>query len=149
MEFNKQRRKFLIMGGLVFSSSYLTGCAGDDGTGSSNIGSPTNISPEIINHPTDESVTAGTNVTFNVIALGDMLSYQWQMNGIDISGATDATYSTPPVTQDDDGTVFTVTVSNPNGSVTSNQAVLVFNYSITTDSLVITADSSLITTDRI
>ena len=55
------------------------------------------------------------------------MSYQWQKNGSNISGATAASYTTPPVTTADNGAQFTVTVSNQAGSVTSNPATLTVN----------------------
>ncbi|MBA3608505.1 MAG: hypothetical protein M3429_01735 [Verrucomicrobiota bacterium] len=42
----------------------------------------------------------------------------------DDSGATQASYSTPPAVLADDGSLFTVTVSNVSGSVTSRAAKL-------------------------
>jgi hypothetical protein len=52
------------------------------------------------------------------------LSYQWIENGSAISGATAASYTTPPTTAADNGAVFTVLVSNSLGSVTSYPATL-------------------------
>jgi hypothetical protein len=60
-----------------------------------------------------------------VIARGNApLSYQWRKNGVDIAGATSATYTTPPATVGDNGSLFSVVVSNSVGSVTSNNAKL-------------------------
>ena len=53
-----------------------------------------------------------------------MLSYQWRTNGVNIAGATKASYTTPPTTAGDNGALFAVTVSNLAGSVTSNNAIL-------------------------
>src|SRR5208337_4573158 len=52
------------------------------------------------------------------------LAYQWYLNGSAISGATASTYTTPPTTSSNNGAVYTVTVSNSAGSVTSNAATL-------------------------
>jgi hypothetical protein len=52
------------------------------------------------------------------------LTYQWQRNELAISGATSVSYTTSPVTTADNGARFRVVVSNPVGSVTSNQAML-------------------------
>ena len=51
-------------------------------------------------------------------------TYQWRRNGADLAGATSATYSTPATTLADSGTVFTVAVSNSEGTVVSEAAVL-------------------------
>jgi len=52
------------------------------------------------------------------------LSYQWFKNGVAINGATSSSYTTPPTAAGDTGAVFTVTVSNSVGSVTSGPATL-------------------------
>jgi len=55
------------------------------------------------------------------------LSYQWQKNGVNIAGATSASYTTPVTTTADSGSTFTVVVSNSVGSVTSSTATLTVN----------------------
>src|SRR5439155_304103 len=55
------------------------------------------------------------------------LGYQWQRAGVPISGATLASYTTPPTTSTDNGAQFTVVVSNTAGSVTSSVATLTVN----------------------
>jgi hypothetical protein len=57
------------------------------------------------------------------------LSYQWRKNGTAISGATSSSYITPATTSSDNGTQFTVVVSNSAGSATSNAATLTVNAS--------------------
>jgi hypothetical protein len=62
---------------------------------------------------------------FYVTATGSSpLSYQWQENGTNISGASSASYTTPATTMADSGTTFKVVVSNSAGSITSNSATL-------------------------
>ncbi|HTW61494.1 MAG TPA: immunoglobulin domain-containing protein, partial [Terracidiphilus sp.] len=64
-------------------------------------------------------------VTFSVTGAGSpTLTYQWQRNGSDISGATSASYMISATSSADNGAVFTATVTNSLGSVTSNPAVL-------------------------
>jgi len=71
------------------------------------------------------TVTAGQTPTFTVVANGTApLSYQWQKNGTNISGATGASYTTTATTSADSGATFAVVVSNSNGSVTSSSATL-------------------------
>src|SRR5439155_7971592 len=72
-----------------------------------------------------QTVTAGQTASFSVTATGTApLSYQWQRGGVPISGATLASYTTPPTTSADDSAQFTVVVSNTAGSVTSSVATL-------------------------
>jgi len=67
---------------------------------------------------------AGQAVTFTVIASGNgPLTYQWQKNGVNISGATGAAYNFI-VAAGDNGAQYRCVVSNSNGSVTSKTATL-------------------------
>ncbi len=82
--------------------------------------------PVIDSPPISITVNAGQTATFSVFATGTApLSYRWQRGGQDIAGAANASsYTTPPVTNADDGATFRVIVSNAAGSVTSQPAVL-------------------------
>ncbi len=78
-----------------------------------------------ITQPTSVTVTLGQTATFSVTATGTgVMTYQWYENGIAIPGATSNSYTTSPTTAGDSGAVFTVTVSNSVGSVTSAPAAL-------------------------
>ena len=80
------------------------------------------VGPTIATQPASVTITSGQNATFNVAATGTApLSYQWLQNGVAISGATGATYTTPAETT---GGSFAVTVSNAAGSIASEQATL-------------------------
>ncbi len=62
---------------------------------------------------------------FKVVATGTPpLHYQWQKNGAVITRATKSAYTTPPVTLADNGSLFSVVVSNNDGSATSDNARL-------------------------
>jgi len=63
------------------------------------------------------------------------LNYQWQKGTAPISGATSASYTTPATTTSDNGTQFSVVVSNSLGNATSNAATLTVNAAATTDVL--------------
>jgi hypothetical protein len=52
--------------------------------------------PAIVAHPTDQNASTGSNVTFDVNATGTSLTYQWQKNGVNISGATSSTLTLRP-----------------------------------------------------
>jgi hypothetical protein len=83
------------------------------------------IKPAITTQPASQTVTLGQPATFGVTATGTgPLAYQWYMNGVAISGATSNTYTTPPTTSSSNGGLYTVTVANSAGSVTSNSASL-------------------------
>jgi len=86
--------------------------------------------PVITNQPVsavvrDSSVSAGTEATFSVVALGrPPLSYQWWADGAPIAGATSRTLQFVNPTAGAQGTDFSVVVANSSGSVTSQVAVL-------------------------
>jgi len=81
--------------------------------------------PTITAQPADKTVNVGQRAPFSVTATGTPpLHYQWRKNGVDISGATKTNYRTPPTTIDDNGSLFSVLVTNGIGSVLSDDAVL-------------------------
>src|SRR5271155_3551800 len=83
------------------------------------------LAPLNITQPGNQTVTVGQNATFSVTATGTgPLTYQWYVNGVAIAGATSSTYTTPPTTVGQSGSVYTVVVSNSVGSATSNGATL-------------------------
>ncbi len=80
--------------------------------------------PVIIAQPESQTVTYGLNATFQVNVQGTApLHYQWQFNGVDIAGETNATLVLDPVTANQAG-VYTVRVSNPIGTTLSSDAAL-------------------------
>lgn len=82
----------------------------------------------IVTQPVNRSVTVGTSATFSVTATGiPTLTYQWRKNGVNIVGATAATYSTPATLSADNGSVYSVVVTNPSGPFTSTNATLTVN----------------------
>jgi len=86
------------------------------------------VAPTITAQPVSQTVTAGQTATFTVVAAGTApLSYQWQKSGVNIAGATAASYTTPVTTTGNSGSTFDVVVSNTAGSVTSNAATLTVN----------------------
>ena len=104
----------------------FAGCGGYSSTATVNGNGP--VAPYITTPPANQTVTAGQTATFSVAATGTPpLTYRWQKNGADITGATSSSYSTPVTTAADDGEMFRVMVSNTAGSVTSNSAMLTVN----------------------
>jgi hypothetical protein len=83
------------------------------------------VAASIIFQPNTMTIRAGTSATFRVTAAGSgKLNYQWQKNGVTIPGAIGSSYTIPATTSAENGTVFSVTVSNSVGSIKSNAATL-------------------------
>ena len=83
------------------------------------------VAPTITTQPANQTVTAGQTATFTVVAAGAApLTYQWQKNGANLTGATSASYTTPATTTADSGSTFRVVVANTAGTVTSVAATL-------------------------
>jgi len=75
--------------------------------------------------PVSQVVIVGQPATFTVEANGTApLTYQWQKNGTEISGARSATYTTPAATAADNSAQFRVVVSNSESKITSDAATL-------------------------
>ncbi|GAA4341285.1 beta strand repeat-containing protein [Flaviaesturariibacter amylovorans] len=82
--------------------------------------------PAITTQPTAQTVCAGQNFTFTVVASGTTPTYQWLFNGNPINGATGATYTSNGSTAASAGN-YSVQVSNGCGNVTSNAVALTVN----------------------
>ena len=81
--------------------------------------------PTIVTQPGDVTVPAPNPATFSVTATGSPPpTYQWRRDGVNIAGATSASYTLDPTTLGDSGVEFDVVVSNAEGTVTSNPATL-------------------------
>lgn len=85
---------------------------------------PTPAPPVILRQPKNQKVSSGMSALFTVQVSGDSLVYQWQKKDAPISDATSSTYLTPPTSSADNGSVFSVTVSNGGGEVMSRAARL-------------------------
>lgn len=97
---------------------------------------PTTSAPTITTQPANQTVTVGPTATFAVVATGTSpFSYQWQKNGVNISAATAASYTTPATVAADNGASFDVVVSNSVGTVTSSSATLTVRPVTTTSSV--------------
>ena len=100
-------------------------CSSCGSSGSANRPTPRSTDPSITSQPNDQQVVAGQTATFSVTASGSgTLAYQWKKGGADVNGATSPSYSTPATTPADNGTTYSVTVTNAVGSVTSDTASL-------------------------
>jgi hypothetical protein len=79
--------------------------------------------PLIMQPPANLTVNAGSNATFNVIALGPGLNYQWRFGNTPIAGQTNSTLTVSNADGTDAGNYFVV-VSNATAVVTSTPGIL-------------------------
>ncbi len=83
--------------------------------------------PQIISDPTGATKCAGESHTFSVTATGDGLSYQWQKDETDITGAPNSNqYTINNISIDDAGDYRCVVTGNC-GSEVSGIAILIVN----------------------
>lgn len=80
--------------------------------------------PAIVMPPLSQVVAIGEAPIFAVRATGGELSYQWRRGSADIPGANGRVFVAAPVAAVDDGTTFSVVVSNPRGTTTSVAATV-------------------------
>src|SRR5713226_2276827 len=84
--------------------------------------------PSITTQPSNQTVMQGQPTTFTVAASGSTpLSYQWQRNQVNISGANASSYMIAATAFADNGAKFRCVVSNAFGNATSNEATLTVN----------------------
>lgn len=108
---NQSGTYYAIVGnssGVTFSSNFTINITGQ---------------PQINQQPQDASVAAGSNATFNVSSYGEPpLSYQWNRDGVDLPGGTNATLSVAAVGANQGA--YSVIVSNAFGQALSSKASL-------------------------
>jgi glucose/arabinose dehydrogenase len=87
------------------------------------------IAPYIVTQPlATQSVSEGKPVTFSVVAGGSgTLTYRWQRNNVDISGATGSSYTISSASLGDNGATFRVIISGAGTNATSNATTLTVN----------------------
>ncbi len=81
------------------------------------------VIPSISTNPVSATASSGGTVTLSVSANGGGLSYQWQLNGTNISGATGASLTITNLSATNFG-VYRVIVNNAAGSVASVSVTL-------------------------
>ena len=95
----------------------------------------------ISTHPVATSGCEGQNTTFTVVAAGTgVLSYQWKFGGVNISGATTASFNIPSTTSADDGSYLVAVTGGCGTAVNSNTVALNVYLSPTTNATISTAD---------
>jgi glucose/arabinose dehydrogenase len=81
--------------------------------------------PVFTQQPANVTVAAGQSASFRAAGYGSTpLSYEWQRNGIVISGANSSVFTLNPATLADDGAQFRCVLRNALGSAPSAAAVL-------------------------
>jgi len=96
---------------------------------------PDQFAPTIQTQPVGSTIVQSNSYTFTVVASGNPLpSYQWMLAGVAIAGATNSTYTVTNAQAADAG-AYTVVVTNPVGSATSNSVTL----NVTTTPVITTA----------
>lgn len=111
----RNRLRSLPLIGVLFASLALASCMGGPGP----------EAPSITDQPKDRSAFVSQTAYFDVGVTGKPpFSFQWYRDGVAISGATAATYTSPAITLADNGAKFSVKITGASGSVTSTQATL-------------------------
>lgn len=87
------------------------------------------IGPTINTQPSNAIVIVGGIATFTVSATASAgsLTYQWKLNGVNVStgtGGTTASYTTGTLAITDTGNSYTCVVTDSNSSITTNAAIL-------------------------
>lgn len=119
MRFPRAQRALFLCGPAALV--LVLGCGGGGGSQPA----PDEVAPVITTQPADQEVNEGTTATLSVAASSKApLTYQWKRGGTDVAGATQATYTTPLLTPEDDGAQYAVLVSNGRGSRLSAAATL-------------------------
>jgi hypothetical protein len=85
------------------------------------------LPPAFTTHPANQTITAGTNATFNVVVTGSPApTLQWRRNNLPIPGATGTSLTLNSVPANGSGAI-TVVATNAGGTATSDPANLVVN----------------------
>jgi uncharacterized protein YjdB len=131
----------------VSSSGLITALNGGTATVSATVDGVTATSatitvattaPTFALKPTGATRAVTDTVTFNSLALGGSLSYQWSLNSTPIPGATNSTLTLTNLTFGEAGT-YTITVTNSLGSTNASvvlavqSAILLHRYSFVSD----------------
>ena len=75
--------------------------------------------PEISSNPASVSILQGAGTTLSVQANGKFLTYQWQRNGVNLAGETNASLVLSDANASVDDANYSVVISNDWGNVTS------------------------------
>lgn len=112
----------LSSSGTMYVRAINSGCPSAGAVSSAAV--TVNTTTSITAQPSNITTGVGASATFSVTAAGTGLTYQWQKNGSNISGATAATYTISPTALTDSGSFYSVVVTGTCGTVTSSNATL-------------------------
>lgn len=106
--------------------SVVVGNAGGSVTSASATLTVAPVAPSITTQPQSVSVATGAPASFSVVTSGGTgpVLYQWRRGGVDIVGATAASYSVAATTLADHGALFSVAIVSPSGTQISSTATL-------------------------
>ena len=128
---NKNGLRTTVMSIVLLGIIGLLSACGGGGGGGAPIPIPAALPPSITLQPVSLGVTEGQAASFTVAAAGAApLTYQWQLNGTDIAGATATTYTIAATLLADNGAALRAVVSNAAGTVTSSTATLTVMMSV-------------------
>jgi hypothetical protein len=97
----------------------LAACGGSDDA---------SVPPQLTAQPASATVDEDAPATFSAAATGSAtLTWQWLRNGVEIAGATGASYTVPAARIGDTGALFSVVVQDAGGKATSGAATLTVN----------------------
>ena len=116
--------QFYYPGGIGANSAGAF-CIADWGNNTIRAGvSSLSAAPVIVIQPQNQTANQGQNVVFSVTATGSApLSYQWQLNSTNLSGATTSSYTVANAQPANVGS-YSVIVTNSLGTATSSNALL-------------------------
>jgi hypothetical protein len=106
----------------VTATETTTGCSG-----TANVALTVALLPAITTQPSNQTICVGNTASFSVVATGTAITYQWRKNGVNIAGATSASYSIPNATTADAGTFDVVVSGQCPPTVTSTAVTLTVN----------------------
>ena len=114
-----------LLGALpVLGLAFAVACSGSSSSSTPATPAPTVPAPVITTQPLSHTATDGHFVSLSVVATGTDLTYTWRKNASPISGLSSASFYTFKAALADDGAHYSVVVTNPGGSVISQDAVL-------------------------
>jgi hypothetical protein len=105
--------------GLMLSPSLLSDLNGSISTAKMDPNLVRYFIPEISVNPAAVSIIQGTGTTLSVQANGKFLSYQWQKNGANLAGETNANLFLSNASANADDANYSVVISNDWGCITS------------------------------
>jgi DNA-binding beta-propeller fold protein YncE len=126
------------------SGNYSVVINGSSGTVTSSVAPVVVLAaPKILSGPVDQKLMRGETASLGVITTGSELKFQWQFNGLDLTGATNAFLLLPDAQAAQSGQ-YAVRVSNAVGMVLTSSA----NLSVVTPPLVMDIISSAAQPDQ-